>query len=64
MGLAYNFRSLVYYHHDRNQGSRQAEMVLEKELRVLLLDLQAAKGKKLYTENCLGIYVTPNLPPQ
>ena len=38
LGLAYSFRGLVHYHH----GSMQADMVLEKELRVLHLDLQAA----------------------
>ena len=39
LGLAYIFRDLVHYHH----GSMQADMVLEKELRVLHLDLQAAE---------------------
>ena len=33
-GLAYSFRSLVHYLH----GGMQADMVLEKELRVLCLD--------------------------
>jgi hypothetical protein len=35
---------LVHYHHGRKQGSVQADMVLEKELRVLRLDLQAVEG--------------------
>ena len=32
------FRGLVHYHHGRKHGSVQADMVLEKELRVLHLD--------------------------
>jgi hypothetical protein len=39
--LADSFKGLVPYHH---VGSIQADMVLEKELRVLILDLQGAKG--------------------
>ena len=42
--LAYRFRGLVHYHHSRKHGSIQADMVLEKELRVLHLDPQAAEG--------------------
>ena len=34
LGLAFNFRGLVHYAH----GSVKADMVLEKELRVLHLD--------------------------
>ena len=45
LGLAYSFRGLVHYHHGRKHGSVQADMVLEKELRVLHLDLQAAGTK-------------------
>jgi hypothetical protein len=40
-GVVYSFRGLVHYHHGRKHGSMQADMVLEKELRVLHLDLQA-----------------------
>jgi hypothetical protein len=29
--LAYNFRSLVHYHHGRKHGSLLADMMLEKE---------------------------------
>jgi hypothetical protein len=36
-----HFRGLVYYCHGRKHGSLQADMVLEKELRVLHLDPQA-----------------------
>jgi hypothetical protein len=36
--LAYSFRGSVHYHHGRKHGSMQADMVLEKELRVLHLD--------------------------
>ena len=32
------FRGLVYYHHGGKHGSVQADMVLEKEPRVLQLD--------------------------
>ena len=42
LGLAYSFRGSVYYHHGGKHGSMQADMVLEKELRVLHLDPQAA----------------------
>ena len=38
----YSFRGSVYYHHGRKHGNVQADMVLEKELWVLHLDLQAA----------------------
>lgn len=34
-GLAYSFRSLVHYRHGRKHGGVQADMVLEKKLRVL-----------------------------
>jgi hypothetical protein len=40
--LVYIVKGLVHYHHGRKHGSMQADMVLEKELRVLCLDLQAA----------------------
>jgi hypothetical protein len=36
--LAFSFRGLVHYHGGKH-GSMQADMVLEKELRVLHLDL-------------------------
>jgi hypothetical protein len=39
--LAHSFRGLVHYHHD----SMQADMVLEKELRALHPDPQAAEGR-------------------
>ena len=38
----YSFRDLVHYHHGGKHGGTQADMVLEKELRVVHLDLQAA----------------------
>ena len=37
LGLACSFRGSVHYHHGGKRGSGQADMVLEKELRVLLL---------------------------
>ena len=42
MGLAYTFRGLVHYHRDEQHASKQTDMVLKKELRVLHLDPQAA----------------------
>ena len=44
LGLAYSFRGLVHYHHGKKYGGMQADMVLEKELRALHLDLRAAEG--------------------
>jgi len=44
----YCFRGLVHCHHDRKHGGTQADMTLEKELRVLLLDLQAAEDYVSY----------------
>ena len=44
LGLAYNFRGLVCCHHGGKDGSMQAGMVLEKELRVLHLDGQTVEG--------------------
>ena len=41
-GTGLLFRSLVHYHHGRKHGRMQATMMLEKELRVLQLDLKAA----------------------
>jgi hypothetical protein len=43
LGLAYSCRGSVHYHHEH--GSLQAHMVLEKELRVLYLDLRAARRR-------------------
>jgi hypothetical protein len=45
LGLAYSFRSLVHYCCSGKHGSMQAKVVLEKELRVLHLDPQAAGGE-------------------
>jgi hypothetical protein len=39
LGLAYSFRGLVHYPHGGKHGSIQADMVMEKELRGLHLDL-------------------------
>jgi hypothetical protein len=43
--LAYSFRGLVHYHQGRKHGSVQADMVLEKNLRVLHRYLKAAAEK-------------------
>ena len=42
LGLAHRFIGLVHYHHGRKHGGTQADMVLEKELRVLHPDPKAA----------------------
>jgi len=42
LGLAYSFRSSVYYDHGGKHGSMQADMVLE-EMRVLHLGPKAAR---------------------
>jgi hypothetical protein len=46
LGLAHSFRGLVRYQHGRKHGGGEADMVLEKEVRVLSLDPQAAGGEK------------------
>jgi hypothetical protein len=43
LGSAYSFRGLAYYHHGRKHGNIQADMVMEKKLRVLHLDLTVAR---------------------
>jgi hypothetical protein len=45
LGLAYSFRCSVHYYHSRMHDSMQADMVMEKLLRVLHPDLKAA-GKE------------------
>lgn len=40
MGLAHSLRGLAYYCHGEKHGGTQADLVLEKELRVLPLDPQ------------------------
>lgn len=47
MRLAYGVRSLVHYHHGMEYGSAQEDMVLEKELKGLHPDLQAAEKERL-----------------
>lgn len=42
IGVGLQFRGSVHCHHGRKHGSVQAAMVLEKELRGLHLDPQAA----------------------
>jgi len=41
---SYGLRGSVHYHHGGKHGSVQADVVLEKELRALHLDPQAAEG--------------------
>ena len=45
--LAYGFRGFAHYHHGGEHSGRQADMELEKELRVLHLDPQAAEREVL-----------------
>ena len=40
LGVAYRFSVLVLYHHGRKHGSMQADVVLEREVKVLHLALQ------------------------
>ena len=47
-GLSYNFRGLDHYHYGGKDGSVQAGILLEKELRVPHPHLKAA-GKKIET---------------
>jgi hypothetical protein len=42
LGLAYSFRDLVHYHRGKKHSRMQADMVLEKLLRVLHLDPQTS----------------------
>jgi hypothetical protein len=42
--LACCFRGVVHYNHGKKHGGNQADTVLEKELRVLHADIQAAEG--------------------
>jgi hypothetical protein len=53
--LAYSFRGSVYYHHGEKHGSVQADMVLEKELRILHLDPMTARKRFFYTGQNLSI---------
>jgi hypothetical protein len=41
--LVYSFRGSVHYHHGGKHDNMQADIVLEKELRVLHLDLKAVR---------------------
>jgi hypothetical protein len=65
LGLVYSFSGLSHYHHDRKHGSIQADLVLE-ELRVLHLDLQAARKRLdvFHTLHNLTIYNLKVPPPQ
>jgi hypothetical protein len=44
IGAGVQFQGSIHYQHDGEHGSRQADVILEKELRVLHLDPQAAEG--------------------
>jgi hypothetical protein len=51
LGLAYSIRGSVCYYHGGKHGSIQADMVLEKELRVLHLDKKIAKIRLSSTDS-------------
>lgn len=44
--LACSFTGLVHYRHHREQGDRQADMVLKKQLRMLHPESQASGGER------------------
>ena len=49
MGLPYRIRGLVHYQQGREHVSKQADMVLEKELRVLHPDAQVVERERHWT---------------
>ena len=51
-GADFQFQRFIHYHHGENPGSLQADMLLEKELRVLHLDHRQQKERPCAT---LGI---------
>ena len=61
IGADLRFRGLVHYHHGGKHSSMQAHMVLEKELRVLHLDLYTV-GRDWEPRACLQ-HLRPQGPP-
>jgi hypothetical protein len=59
LGLAYSFRGLVHYHGGKH-GDIQADVELDKELRVLYLDSQAT-GRD--TEALGSVYASETSKP-
>jgi hypothetical protein len=59
IGQAYKFRGLVHYLHAGKRGSTQADMVLEKELRVLDHYLQTAGGSHRALLELLKSQISP-----
>jgi hypothetical protein len=55
--LVYRFRGLVYYHHGRKHGGLPADVVLEKEPRVLHLDPKGARRD--FPTGCGLAYLRP-----
>lgn len=47
--LVYRIRDLVHYHRGGSHGGMQADKILEKELRVLCRDQQAAERERDWT---------------
>jgi hypothetical protein len=60
LGLAYSYRDSKHYHHGRKHGSIQADMVLEKELSILHVDLTVARRDGLLL---LPLPLLPLPPP-
>jgi len=46
MELGYSFRSLVHHHCGQQQGSMQANLVLERWMSILSLDLTGDRKRK------------------
>jgi hypothetical protein len=63
LGLAYNFRVSACYQYGRKHGSMQVDKVLEKELRVLHLDPQAARRGLDFSQWVELEYRRPQRPP-
>jgi hypothetical protein len=55
LGLACPFRGSVQYHRGEKHGSAQADMVLEKELIVLYLDLRQQMETVCHTGHNLSM---------
>lgn len=54
--MGFNFRDSVHYHHGRKDGNIQADMVLEKELRILHFYMKIARRRlEFYTGQSLSI---------
>lgn len=55
LGVVWSFRGLVHYHYGREHGGKQENMVSEKKLSILYLDLHAA-GRERDTGPVCGFW--------